>query len=97
MWVYLIIFFIIAILTFSRKNKPQFTSSIIIIFLILVAGFRGNIDKDYSMYVDKFELISAGHLVIIEPFFILVSLISSYVFNNVIALFLIFATVGELL
>ncbi|WP_339916176.1 EpsG family protein [Yeosuana marina] len=94
MWFYILIFTFIAFLSLSPKDKPQWTLLFVVLFLIVLAGFRGDIDKDYSLYISRYEYISSGKYVLVEPFFVLISYIINYTVDNVIALFVIFAILG---
>lgn len=94
MLLYLFIFTMLSILVFSNKDKPKITLFVVVVFLIIMAGFRGNIDKDYFMYVGKYESIASGNYPLYEPLFILISYLVSCTVNNVVGLFLFFAFIG---
>ncbi|SMC38412.1 EpsG family protein [Cellulophaga tyrosinoxydans] len=94
MWFYIFLFTGLSILTLSRKEKPKLTLILIMGFLIVIAGFRGNIDNDYLTYVKNYTLITTGKPVLFEPFFIVVSLIIKFTINNVIGVFVLFAIFG---
>jgi hypothetical protein len=91
MWFYLFLFTALSILTLSSKEKPKLALLLVMGVLIIIAGFRGNIDNDYLTYVRNYELIASGQSVIFEPFFLLVSYLVSSTIDNVIGVFLIFA------
>ena len=94
MWLYLLIFTVLSFLTISHKQKPKLVLQLAMIFLIIIAGLRGNIDNDYLTYVRYYELIASGQPFVFEPFFLFISYIVSLTINNVTAVFLIFAIFG---
>jgi hypothetical protein len=94
MWFYILVFILLSILVLYNKEKPKLTLLLVVIFLIIIAGFRGNIDNDHLTYIRYYELISSGHPFVFEPFFLLISYIVNFTINNVLAVFVIFAIFG---
>jgi hypothetical protein len=58
MWFYFSIFILFLTLIFCQQSRYiKYIYIIEVVLLILIAGFRGNIDKDYSGYLDIFTSI----------------------------------------
>lgn len=88
-----ILFVIFSILLFLKKSKSKYENiyfTSIILVLIFTAGFRTpNSDRDYQNYIDFFNNAPD---IIIEPFFIIISvIIKNSIGNSYISLFLIFS------
>jgi hypothetical protein len=88
-----ILFVIFSILLFLKKSKSKYENiyfTSIILVLIFTAGFRTpNSDRDYQNYLDFFNNAPD---IIIEPFFIIISvIIKNTIGNSYTSLFLIFS------
>ena len=88
-----ILFGIFSILLFLKKSKSKYENiyfTSIILVLIFTAGLRTpNSDRDYQNYIDFFNNAPD---IIIEPFFIIISvIIKNTIGNSYISLFLIFS------
>lgn len=90
---YLILAFI-SIISLRPIRQKQFVFWGLMIILILIAGYRGPIDRDYLKYRDIYRYILTIDLKDIEFSFRLISHLANYLFKDVKYVFVIFALIG---
>lgn len=93
MWVYLLIFSIICAFCFIKIKQKELILSFLVVLLIIISGFRGNIDKDHQLYLDMYRACLDGTYPG-EISFYLISWLVYYVFDNTTFIFLIYAILG---
>jgi hypothetical protein len=91
----LLIFFLFSLVAFFPPQAKLLGNLYFVtmgIVLVLIAGFRGDVDRDYSGYVDMFN---RQDFFVIEPTFSLISyFVHALVGSKPILLFLIYAVLG---
>lgn len=93
MWFYLLIFSIICFFCFVNFKQKEIILLALVVLLILIAGFRGNIDRDYLLYINMYETCLDGVYTGEISFYIL-SLLVYQLFENPFYLFFIYAILG---
>jgi len=92
------ILFIIASLLSIFKVEGAFkhvSYIIMAVVLILMAAFRGKgVDNDYGLYTDAFDTTRQYHIDIEITFVWISQFVRTFLFNNIIYLFLIYAALG---
>lgn len=86
-------------LFFYRKNEwNQFLYFFVAVCLISFSTFRiGEAFPDYPNYVDYYQRILKGETVWVEYSFVLITYVASFLFDNVIGIFFIYALLGVFL
>lgn len=93
MWVYYTIYVGLFILCLTRIKQKQFVYILIMVFLILFAGLRGNIDKDHLTYVALFKNPQSLTISVETSFYIISCIIQKFT-GNVKYLFLTYAALA---
>lgn len=93
MWLYFVIFFIIAFFCYVDIKQKNIVVLALTILLILIAGFSGPISQDYNNYISSYNEVINGRYRT-DFSFIVISKIVHLIFNNPLYLFLIYAILG---
>lgn len=93
MWVYLLIFSLICFFCFIKFKQKEIILYFFLVLLVLIAGLRDNVDKDYLLYHSMYQSCLDGNYPG-EISFYLISLMVYNLFNNPVFLFFIYAVPG---
>lgn len=91
---YYLIYFLLVYLSYYKFKQEKIIIYGVGLFLILVAGFRGDIAMDYTVYEDYYRSIINTSFIDVEYSFRLITYAVHYLFNNVIYLFVIYSIIG---
>tara|TARA_Y100000385_G_C13077414_1_gene632129 strand:+ start:1214 stop:2242 length:1029 start_codon:yes stop_codon:yes gene_type:complete len=91
---YYLIYFLLVYLSYYKFKQEKIIIYGVGLFLILVAGFRGDIAMDYTVYEDYYRSIINTGFIDVEYSFRLITYAVHYLFNNVIYLFVIYSIIG---
>ncbi len=96
MWVYFIVFFFICFFCFVNIKSEQkgIVLWLIVLLLIAMAGFSGNISRDHESYITSYYQVIHGKLKIIDISYRIICLLVDKLFHKPVFLFLIYAVLG---
>ena len=91
---YYLIYFLLVYLSYYKFKQEKIIIYGVGLFLILLAGFRGGIAMDYTVYEDYYRYIINTGFTDVEYSFRIITYAVHYLFNNVIYLFVIYSIIG---
>jgi len=92
---YLVFLLLLSYALIDRKDQSKVIYYLFGITLIIFAAFRAEgIDNDYKGYIEYYDTITNGQILIVEPSFMALSYAVKYIFNNVFFIFLFYALLG---
>jgi hypothetical protein len=93
MWFYFAIFFLISFFCFVNFKQKREIIIIMTILLVIVAAFRGAIDRDHKIYIAMYQASLSGTNYN-EFSYNILSLIIYYLSDNIIFIFIFYAILG---
>lgn len=96
MWFYFVIFIFISFFCFVniKLKQKNIVFWLIVLLLIAIAGFSGNISRDHESYISSYYLVINGKLKISDISFKIISLLVDKLFHKPLFLFIIYAILG---
>lgn len=95
MWLILIFFYIFIVIVAIKRKKHSGTFLLLCFFLFFIAAFRnGDTVKDYTNYINMYNIIDQLNFFNVEPTFIFITKIVKLLFNQPLFLFIIYALLG---
>src|ERR1035437_6597405 len=92
MWFYFVIFIFISFFCFVniKLKQKNIVFWLIVLLLIAIAGFSGNISRDHESYISSYYLVINGKLKISDISFKIISLLVDKLFHKPLFLFIIY-------